>query len=165
MGVDQAAVEVAPLVHRAGDRGRRDFVEHHSLDRNGRRQHLREVPRDGLAFAVFVRRQVELVGALEKFLQVGDDGLLRSGDDVERLEAVVDVDPQARPGLTLVGRRNLVGTAGQVADVTDRGLDDEVGSEHPTDGARLGRRLDDDERLTHGSRPVGSVDAGIQWAW
>ena len=158
--VDQTAVEVAPLVHGAGDRGRRDLVEHHPLDRDGRRQHLGQVPRDRLALAVFVRCQVELVGALEELLQVGHHRLLRRRDDVERLEAVVDVDAQARPALTLVGGRDLVGAAGQVADVTDRRLDDEVGSEHPADGARLGRRLDDDERLTHGSPPAGSVGCG-----
>ena len=104
LGVDQAAVEVAPLVDGAGDRRGRDLVEHHPLHRHGRLQHLGEMPRDRLALAVFVRRQVELVGSLEELLQVRHHRLLRRRDDVERLEAVVDVDAEARPRLALVAR-------------------------------------------------------------
>ena len=97
------------------------------------------MPRNGFALAVFVGREVELIDALEQSLQIGDDRLLRRRDHVERLEAVVDVDPEAGPSLTLVGGRHLVGPAGQVTDVTDRGLDDEIGAQEPPDGAGLGR--------------------------
>ena len=124
-----------------------------------RREHLGEVPRDRLALAVLVGGEVQLVGALQQLLEVGHHRLLRRGDHVERLEAVVDVDPEARPRLALVGGRDLVGPARQVADVADGRLDDEVGPEHAADGARLGRRLHDDERLTHGTPRGASVGA------
>jgi hypothetical protein len=119
LGVHQAAVEITPLVDGACDRGRRDLVEHHSLHRDGGRQHLGQVPRDRLALAVFVRCQVQLVGSLEELLQVGHDRLLRGRHDIERFEAVVDVDAQSCPRLALVGGRDLVCPAGQVADVPD----------------------------------------------
>ena len=82
-------------------------------------EHLGEVPGDRLALAVLVGREVELVGALQQLLEVGHHRLLAVRDDVERLEAVVDVDAEARPSLALVGGRHLVGAAGQVPDVAD----------------------------------------------
>ena len=63
-------------VERALDRGPRDLVEDHAAHRHLRLQHLDEVPGDRLAFAVFVRREQELVGVLQLRLQVGDDLLL-----------------------------------------------------------------------------------------
>ena len=143
----------------------RDLVEHHALDRHGRRQHLGEVPRDRLALAVLVRGEIQLVRALQQFLEVGHHRLLRRRHHVERLEAVVHVDAEARPRLALVGGRDLVGAARQVADVADRRLDDEVGPQHAADGARLGRRLHDDECLTHGTPRGAAIGWGEGWAW
>ena len=68
------------------------------------------MPGDRLALAVFVRREQELVDVLELRLQIGDDLLLPRVDDVERLEVVVDVDAEARPGLSL----SFAGTLGRV---------------------------------------------------
>ena len=67
-----------------------------------------QVPGDGLALAVLVRGEVELVGVLDQRLELADLLLAVRADDVERLEVVVDVDAEARPGLALVlrpGRR------------------------------------------------------------
>jgi hypothetical protein len=89
------------------------------------------VPGDRLALAVLVRGEIELVGVLSRALEVGHHRLLRGRDHVERLEPVVDVDAEAGPALALVGGRDLVGPPGQVADVADGGLDDEVGAEQP----------------------------------
>ena len=60
-----------------------------------RLEHLEEVPRDGLALAVLVGREVELARVLERGLELGDDVLLVVGDDVDGREVVVDVDPEA----------------------------------------------------------------------
>ena len=163
--VHQPPVEVAPLVDGPRDRGGGDLVEHHALHRHGRVEDLGQVPRDRLALAVLVRREVELVGRLEEPLEVRDDRLLGRRDHVERLEPVVHVDAEARPRFALDRRGHFVGAAGQVADVADRRLDDEVGPEHAADGARLGRRLDDDERLTHDAPRGALIGTVARWAW
>jgi hypothetical protein len=49
-----------------------DLVEHHPLHGHLGLQHLEEVPGDGLALAVFVGREVELVGVLQSGLEVLD---------------------------------------------------------------------------------------------
>ena len=110
-----------------------------------RLERLHEVPRDGLALAVLVGREVELVGVLDERLELADLLLAVGADDVERLEVVVGVDAEARPGLALVLGRDVGGVARQVADVADRGLDDVAVAEVAADRLRLGRRLDDDE--------------------
>jgi len=60
---------------------------------------LEQVPGDGLALAVLVCREVELVGVLEERLELGDLLLLVGRDDVEGLEVVIDVDAEAGPRL------------------------------------------------------------------
>ena len=139
LGVDQAAVEVAPLVDGAFDGRAGDLVEDHPLDRHPGSQHLEEVPGDRLALAVLVGGQIDLAGLLDQLLQLGHLGLLLGGDHIERLEPVVDVDAQPGPGLALVGGRDLVGPAGQVPDVADGGLDHVVRPEQAGDGLGLGR--------------------------
>ena len=87
-------------------------------------ERLQQVPGDGLALAVLVCREVELVGAGQQRLQLGDLRPLLRGDHVERLEAVLGVDAEPGPRLALVLGRHVGGAARQVADVPDRGLDD-----------------------------------------
>ena len=116
------------------------------------------MPGDGLALAVLVGGEEELARLLQQRLEAGHHVLLLAGDDVQGLEAVVDVDPEPGPVLALVGGRHLVGAPGQVADVADRGLDDEVGAEQAADGAGLGRRLDDDQRLAGAGGRMRSFD-------
>ena len=89
------------------DRGLGDLVEHHPLDRHLRLQVLDQVPRDRLALAVFVGREVQLGGVFQRRPQVFDDRLAAVGQLVGGLEPVVDIDVQA--------------LAGQVGDVADRG--------------------------------------------
>jgi hypothetical protein len=50
------------------DRGGRDLVEHHPAYGDGRLQRLEQVPRDGLALAVLISGEEELVGVLEQGL-------------------------------------------------------------------------------------------------
>ena len=57
------------------------------------------------------------------------------------------------------------GRNSQFFAVADGRFDDEVRTEHAADGARLGRRLDDDERLTHGTPRGASVGMGKGRAW
>ena len=115
-----------------------DLVEDHALDRHPGRQHLEQVPGDGLALAVLVSGQEQLAGVLQQGLELPDLVLLLRGDDVEGLEVVVDVDAEAGPRLALVGGRDVGGVAGQVADVADRRLDHVVAAEEAGDGLRLG---------------------------
>ena len=82
--LDQLHVEIAPVVDRLGDRLARDLVEHHPLDRHVRLEHLEEVPRDRLALAVLVGREVELARVLQRGLELGHDVLLVGGHDVDR---------------------------------------------------------------------------------
>jgi hypothetical protein len=119
-------------------------VEDHPLDGHLGLEHLAQMPRDRLAFAVFVGRQQELVGLGELLLQVGDDPLLVRVDDVERLEPVLDVDAELSVPRSLL-LRDVGGTVRQVADVAHARLDDEVAAEVAGDRARLGRGFDDDE--------------------
>nr|CRL79195.1 hypothetical protein CPGR_05191 [Mycolicibacterium malmesburyense] len=143
--VDQVVVQVAGVLGGGPDGRFGDLVEHHPLDRYARFERLEQMPGDGLALAVAVRGQVQLVDVLEQVLQLRDRALLLRADDVERLEVVVDVHPEAGPRLGFVLGRHVGGIAGQVADVPSRRLDDVVRAQVASDFARLGRRLDNDE--------------------
>ena len=101
LGVDQPLVDLARVVDRLADRLRGDLVEDHPADRYARLQRLQQVPGDGLALAVLIRREVELGGVFQQRLELGDLGLLVGGDDVERLEAVVDIYAEPGPRLRL----------------------------------------------------------------
>ena len=90
-----------------------DLVEHHAADGDLGLEHLEEVPRDGLALAVLVRREQELVRVLELALELGDLLLLVRVDDVVRLEAVVDVDGELAEAALLLLRRELAGASGR----------------------------------------------------
>ena len=145
LSVDQRVVQIAWILGGSADRRLGDLVEHHALDRDARLERFEQVPGDRLALAVTVRRQIELVDALEQVLQLGDGALLLRADDVERLEVLLDVDPETGPRLRFVLRRDVGRVARQVTDVSAGRLDDVVGPEIAGDFARLGRRLDYDE--------------------
>ena len=83
--------------------------------------------------------------------EVPDVVALLRGDDVQRLEVVLGVHPEAGPGLALVLLGDVRGVAREVPDVADGGFDLVVVAEIPGDGPGLGRRLHDDERTSHGS--------------
>ena len=164
--VDEVLVEVARVRGGGLDGRLGDLVEHHAPDGDLRLQRLEQVPGDGLALAVAVRREVELVDLLEGVLELGDRGLLVGRDDVERLEGVVDVDPEARPALALVLGGHVGGAARQVADVAAAGLHDVGGAQVVGDLAGLRGRLDDHEPAQavagrrRGAVPVLAAAAG-----
>src|SRR5690606_23535116 len=146
--VDEVLVEVARVLQRPLDRLARDLVEDHALDRHLRLERLEEVPRDGLALAVLIGREVELVGVLERALELRDLLLLVGVDLVVRVEAVVDVDREL-PVRALLHVRGQLGRLRQVADVADARLDLVVVAEVALDLASLGGRLDDHELAWH----------------
>jgi hypothetical protein len=86
-------------------------------------ERLEQVPGDGLALAVLVGGEVELVRVLEQRLELGHLRPLVRRDDVEGLEVVVDVDAEPRPRLALVAGGDVGGVARQVADVADGAVD------------------------------------------
>ena len=149
LGVDKATVEIARVLDRMADRLWRDLVEDHPPDGHLRVQHLQEVPRNRLALAILIGREIELVGLLQQRLQVADLVLLVGGDDVQRLEVVVDVDAEVGPLLLLVRLGDLRRLRRQVANVTDRRLDHVLVAEKSRDRARLCRRLHNDQGGTH----------------
>ena len=86
--------------------------------------------RNGLAFAVRVRRQIDGVGGGRQLLQLGHNLFFAGDDDVIRLEAVGDIDTQS--------------ALGQILHVAERSLDGEALTQIFLDGLRLGRRFDND---------------------
>ena len=95
LGVDQALVELARVGDGVLDRVLGDLVEDHPVDRDLGLEHLLQVPGDGLALAVLIGGEEELVGLGEQLLELPDLRLLVGVDDVERLEVVLDVDAEA----------------------------------------------------------------------
>ena len=138
--LDQLHVELARMGDGLLDRLLGDLVEDHPLDREAGLglEHLEEVPRDRLALAILIGREVELVGVLERPPQAADDLRLLRRDHVLRLEVVLDVDREA--------------LAGQVTDVADAGHDRVVAAKETADRVGFGLGLDDDERLGHRTR-------------
>ena len=80
-----------------------DLVEDHPSHGNLRLEHLEEVPCDGFAFTILVRRKEKLVGTLELLLEFGDGRLLVGVDDIEGGETIVCVDCVLGPGLFAQG--------------------------------------------------------------
>ena len=135
-GVDQPVVDATRVGDGVVDGGLGDLVEDHPLHRDLRLQVLQQVPGDGLALAVFVRREVELVGVLHRGTQVLHHVLAAQGQLVGGLEPVVHVDLQP--------------LARQVGHMAHRGAHVERVAEELGDRFRLGRRLHDDEGFGHG---------------
>jgi hypothetical protein len=113
------AVEVAGVVRGGEDRVFGDLVEHHALDRNLGLQHLQQVPGDGLALAVLISCEQELVRVLQRPLELADGFLLGVGDDVVRFKTVVDIDRESTER-TLFELGRQVFRLDQIANVTDR---------------------------------------------
>ncbi len=160
VGVHLAVVELSRVRDGAGDRLGGDLVEDHPLGRHLRLELFLQVPGDGLALAVLVSGEVELVGVLEQRLELGDLLLLVGRHDVERLEVVVDVDAEPRPGLRAVLLGDFRRLVGHVTDVADARLDYVSLAEIAGDGPGLGRGLDDHQ--TGATTVAGPVPAGCR---
>ena len=93
--------------------------------------HLGDVPRDGLALAVGVGREVDRVRLPGQCPQLFDDLLLAVEDGILRTKAVFNVHAEI--------------LSGQVADMPHGGLHVEVLPEELADCACLRGRFDDDQ--------------------
>ena len=136
---NKVVIDLTSLLERRLYGTARDLVEHHAAHRDLRLEDLDQVPADRLALAVLIGSEQQLVGLLEGALELGNGRLLRRLDDVKWLERLVDLDAEARPGLSLVPLGDLRGVGGQVADMADTRLDDELRAEKLRQGLRLGR--------------------------
>ena len=124
-----------------------DFVKNQAMDRHLRVEHFAEMPTNGLPFAVFVRRQIEIGGLLQSGLQLADLLDLLRRNDVDRVEVLCGIHSQVGPTLLLHRLGHLFGPVRQIADVSDTGLDGVTWAEELADGAGLGRRLDNHQRI------------------
>ena len=106
VGVDEVVVQAARLAERFADSLFGDFVKDHALDfglRDARRGE--QVPRDSLALAVWVGRQIDGVGVFGRFAKFGYDLLLVRQDGVCGMKALfvyVDALHAVRAALLLV---------------------------------------------------------------
>src|SRR5215471_17331642 len=131
--------------HRLGDRLRGDLMEDHAAGRDARLEFLQQVPGDRLALTVLIRGEQEFVRAVEQLPELRHLGLLVRIHDVQGLEVVVHVNPEPRPRLLPVLDRDLGGLVRHVPDVADAGLHHVVVAQVPSDRARLGGGLDNNE--------------------
>src|SRR5690606_24085105 len=122
-----------------------DLVEDHALDGHLGLEGLQQVPGDGLALAVLIGGEQELVGVLQCALELGDGLGLAVGDDIVGVEVVLDVDRVLAVRLLVLGRDVLL--VRQVADVTDGAEDFVAVAEVPLNRSHLRRGLDDDQLL------------------
>jgi hypothetical protein len=137
--LDEFHVEFARVVQCFANRVRRDLVEDHALHGNLRLQHFQHVPADRFPLAILIGGDDEFVGLLQRLLQLGDDVLLVAVYDVHDVEVIVGVDTREPAVRFLLRVRHFVLASGQVADVTDAGLDREVATQIARDGLGLGR--------------------------
>ena len=129
----------------------RDLVEHHPLHRHLRLQHLEHVPRDRLALAVLVGREVELARrpSAPPSARRRPASCRRARRRPASKWSSTSMPSRRTSGLvTLFGA--LLGAAGQVADVADaRHHRVAVRAEEALDGLRLRAGLHDHERFGH----------------
>ena len=143
LGVHHGAVHIARIVQRVFDGFRRDFVEHHALDRHLGLERLHQMPCDGLTLAILIGCEIQGVGFLQRALELGNGFLLVSVNDVIRFEPVFDVNAElAELGFVRCG--NLTGLR-KVTNMADRCLDRIVGAQISADFLGFGGRLHNNE--------------------
>ena len=118
------------------------------MDRNFRLQNLLQVPADGFPFAIFIGREIKVLGFLQQFLQFRDVGLLILRHHINGREAIVHIDAQLGPFLIFQIRGHLFFALWQVTDMANTGLHRITLAQEFADRAGLRRRLDDDERVS-----------------
>ena len=141
------AVDIARFAQRGVDGVLGDLVEHHALDRHLGLERLHQMPCDGLALAILISRQVELVGALQGGFQLAYRALLIAVHDVVGLEPIVDVHAELAE-LGFIGRGHLAGLR-KVANMADRCHDGVSLAQIVTDFVGLGRGLHNHELGSH----------------
>ncbi len=148
VGVDQADIEVARMLHRLQDCALGDLVEHHPLDVDAldhalileRRQ---QMPGDRLAFAIRVGGEVEMIGRAQRLGDVGDPLPLVGERLVDHPEVLV--------------RQDRAVLLRQVADMAVARQHGVARPQVLVDGLGLGRRFDDNYiHATMTILPVGA---------
>ena len=135
IGIDQRGVDLAWRLHGFQNGALGDRIEHHALDMLVLEhllalQHFQHMPGNGLALAIRIGCENDLVGILHGGGDIGE-ALGRLGVDLpEHGEIRLGIDG------AILGR--------QVAHVPERGVDLVIGPEIFVDRLGLGRRLDDD---------------------
>ncbi len=174
LGIDAVDIQLARLGEGFLDGFLGDFVEHDALvaavvTADG----FPQVPGNGLAFAVQVRREIDGVSILGEPAQLFDDLFLARKDLVLGLPAMVRVHTHARDQLLarfLLGREHrtfarsglaalsgwlLAGASrtagGQVSDMADTRLHHVLVAQVLVDGLGLSRGFHNDQRFAHGS--------------
>ncbi len=121
-------------------------MEDHPPHGDLRLEHLEQMPGDGLSLAVFIRREQELVGALQELLERRDVRLAVRRHQIDGREVVGDIDGVGVDVLVALAQLLLqLARDGQVTDVTDGGFHDKALPQILLDGGGFGRGLDDDE--------------------
>ena len=130
--VDEILIDLARRLNALGNDASRDLIEGHALRLLVREaQKLLQMPRDGLALAVRVGREIDDVRAFGTLFEVRDDVLASLDGDILRLKARLDVHAEL--------------ALRQVAQMAHRGHDLVVCAEIFFNRSCLRRRLDDDE--------------------
>ncbi len=147
LSTHQLAVNLPRVSQRIANRGLGDFVENQAVHGHLGFEDFAQVPADRFPLAVFVGREIEVLGRLQCLPQLGDMGFFVRGNDIQRLEVLLDVHAQPRPWLRLVLGRHLLRPLRQVPDVANAGFHHKIPPEKLADGPGLGRRLDNHERF------------------
>jgi hypothetical protein len=136
IGVDQGLIDLTRVAQSRLHRILGDGVEGHALDRQVLQdalfpKRLQHVPGNGLALAVRVGGQDELLGALDRLGDIGDPLRAPVLERPDHAEVVIRVD------------RAVLG--GQIADMPEGGQDLVILAEIFVDRLGLRRRLDDED--------------------
>ncbi|OQC25448.1 MAG: hypothetical protein BWX70_02469 [Verrucomicrobia bacterium ADurb.Bin070] len=136
--IDALHVNGTRMLDRRPHGARRDLVILNAVYRlvlRAVRQRLLQMPRDRLTLAVRIGREVDLVTALCRLLQLGDHLGLAFRQHILRRKAMLDIHAQR--------------ALRQVTNVTDRRLHHKTRAQNLSDCLRLGRRLHDNQLLSH----------------
>lgn len=124
----------------------RNLMKDGTLDRNLRLENLRQMPRDSLALPILVGSQDKLLALRKLSLELRDDRLFASDENVKGTKIVGNVDAKTCPGLMLVLGGDAFSGAGKFADVADAGVDAVAGiGKEFLDSGCLGGGFDYDE--------------------
>ena len=135
LGVNQVTINLAWVIDRLLHRAPGDLLKDHTVDRRALRHihRLGDVPRDCLALAVGVSREIDRVGTTNRLAQVAHH--LRLRHLVDRLEVMLNINRE-------IALR-------QIANVAHTGGDSVALPEIFLDRFRLCWRLNDDNFIAH----------------
>ena len=143
LGIHEVIVQLAGIFRGSQDGGLGDLVEHHAAHRHLRLEYLQQVPGDGLALAVGVCCEVELIYFFELGLEIRDLLLLVRADHVQRCETFIHVHAKTSPWLLLVLGRHVRSPPRKIPNMAHRSFNDVIRTQIRSDLSRFCRRLYD----------------------